>query len=103
MAFAAAIAAFFADPHLAKDAAYLSIGSAETKPVRVIAKQPDTLKSFGDAQIHSETHIFDVQASDVPAPQVGDRLTVNGVTYQVQSEPTADRERLVWTLNVVPL
>jgi hypothetical protein len=103
MAFASMIAALFADPVLAKSAVYLPKGASETQNVRVMAKQPDTLTSFGDAQIHSDTHIFDVQAAEIPAPQTSDRLTVDGVTYQIQSEPMADSERLVWTLNVVPL
>lgn len=103
MAFAAMIAALFADPVLAKSAVYLPKGASETQTVRVMAKQPDTLTSFGNAQIQSDTHIFDVQAAEVPTPQTGDRLSVDGVTYQVQSEPMADSERLIWTLNVVPL
>ena len=103
MVFAAMIAALFADPVLAKAAEYLPKGSLGGWPVRVIAKQPDTITSFGDARIHSSTTRFDVQASEIPQPQVGDQLTVKGVTYAVQSEPMADSERLIWTLNVVPL
>ena len=38
-----------------------------------------------------------------PGPQVGDQLTVDGAIYVIQSEPVADRERLIWTLDVVPL
>ena len=103
MVFALGLAALFADPHLAKSAAYLSKGSTEPKLVRVMSKQPDMLTNYGDAQIHSSTSMFDVQAAEVPTPQVGDQLTVEGITYQIQSEPMADRERLVWTLDVAPL
>lgn len=102
MAFASAIAALFADPVLAKAAEYLPKGGLGGIAVRVIARQPDTLTSFGEARIHSSTSLFDVQAAEVPNPQVGDRLTVDGITYAVQAEPMADRERLVWTLDVVP-
>lgn len=101
MAFAEAIAALFADPHLAKSAAYLPKGSTESKSVRVITKQPDTVTSFSDARLHSSTNLFDVQAAEVPNPKAGDQITLNSVTYQVQSEPVADSERLVWTLDVV--
>jgi len=103
MVFAAMIAALFADPSLAKPAEYLPKGGLGGKAVRVIAKQPDTLTSFGEARIHSSTTRFDVQASEIPHPQVGDQLTVGGIAHVIQSEPIADSERLVWTLDVVPL
>lgn len=103
MAFQAMIAALFADPSLTKAAEYLPKGGLGGWPVRVIAKQPDTLTSFGEARIHSSTTRFDIQASEIPQPQVGDQLAVRGVTYVIQSEPMADSERLVWTLDVVPL
>ncbi len=103
MVFATMIAALFADPSLAKPAEYLPKGGLGGKAVRVITKQPDTLTSFGEARIHSSTTLFDIQAAEVASPQVGDQLTVNGVTYVIQSEPMADSERLVWTLDMVPL
>lgn len=103
MAFAAMIAALFADPVLAKSAVYLPRGASETQTVRVIAKQPDTITSFGEVRFHNTTTLFDIQAAEVATPEVGDQLTVDGAAYAVQSEPTADRERLVWTLDVVLL
>lgn len=101
MAFDAMIAALFADPVLAKSAAYLPKGANEARAVRVIMKRPDTLTSFGGAQIHSATSLLDVQAAEVPSPQVGDQFTVDRAAYVVQSEPMADSERLVWTCDVV--
>ena len=103
MAFAEAVVAFFADPHLTKNAAYIPIGNTEPKRIRVIVKQPDAVTSFGEARLHNSTNLFDVQASEVANPHIGDQLTVDGVTYQVQSEPMADTERLIWTLDVVPV
>ena len=103
MAFEAAIAALFADPVLAKPVEYLPKGGLGGKAVRVIAKQPDTITSFGEARLHSSTTLFDVQAAEVPNPQIGDQLMVSGIIYTIQAEPVADRERLVWTLDVVPL
>ncbi len=103
MSFADMMAALFADPILSKEALYQSNGSADVFSVSVMAKQPDVLTGFGAGHIHSATVLFDVQSKDVPQPQVGDRLTVDGVTYAIQSEPTADRDRLIWTLNVVPM
>lgn len=98
MSFASMIAALFADPVLSKPAVYQPVtGSALT--LRVMAKQPDALTGFGEARIHTETALFDVQTADVAQPMAGDRLTLEGVSYIVQSEPTADRDRLIWTLN----
>ena len=101
MSFVDMIVALFADSVLAKDAVYQPQGSSGFA-VRVMAKQPDVITGFGDASIHSATTLFDVQVKDVLQPAVGDRLTVDGVAYIIQSEPVADRERLVWTLNVRP-
>lgn len=103
MVFAAMIAALFVDPVLAKAAEYLPKGSLGGWPVRVIAKQPDTITSFGDARLHSSTTLFEVQVAEVPTPKIGDQLTVGGLSYVIQSEPVADSERLVWTLDMVPL
>ena len=101
MSFASMIAALFTDPVLSKTAVYQSVtGSALT--LRVMAKQPDALTGFGEAHIHMETALFNVQTADVAQPMVGDRLTIDGISYIVQSEPTADRDRLIWTLNTRP-
>jgi len=101
MGFASMIAVLFADPVLSKTAVYQPVtGSALT--LRVMAKQPDALTGFGEARIHTETALFDVQTADVAQPMAGDRLMFEGVSYIVQSEPTADRDRLIWTLNTRP-
>ncbi len=95
------ITALFADPILSRLAIYQPQGSSSFA-LRVVARQPDALIGFGDGQIHTATSLFEVQARDVAQPVIGDQLTVDGVTYIVQSEPTADSDRLIWTLNVRP-
>ncbi len=102
MAFAAMVGALFADHFLTKPAAYQPQGSSGSFAIRVIAKQPDTLTDYGGGQIHTAITLFDVQVADVPNPAIGDRLTVDDIIYAVQSEPTADTNRLIWTLNVRP-
>lgn len=102
MSFPAMIDQLFTDPVLSKPATYLVAGTPTLYPVRVIAKQPDTVVGFGAGQLHVSTTLFDVRAWEVPEPAVDDQLTCDGVTYTVQSEPKADRERLVWTLDVRP-
>ena len=102
MSFADLISPLFVDPVLSTVGFYQPKGGTGFD-IRVVAKQPDTLTNYGDAQIHSSTSLFDVQSKEVPSPQVGDQLIVEGVTYQVQSEPRVDRERLIWTLDVAEL
>ena len=70
---------------------------------RFIAKQSDVVESFGDTRLALATHRFDVMASEVASPKEGERLTVNGQTYQVVGEPIADHDRLIWTLTGAPL
>ncbi len=102
MSFDDMIAALFTDPILSKAAVYLPKGSAEAIDIRVMTKQPDIITDFGEGQIHAATTLFEVQRKEIAQPQTGDRLTVDGITYIVQSEPVGDRERLIWRLDVIP-
>lgn len=102
MAFPGMIDQLFADPVLSKPATYLAYGTSTPYPVRVIAKQPDTVVGFGEGQFHTTTMLFDVRASEVLEPTVGDKITLGADTFNVQSEPKLDREGLVWTLDVSP-
>ena len=101
MGFDDMIAALFVDPILSKAAVYTP-QTGSSFALRVMAKQPDTLTGFGEGQLHTPTALFEVRTADVPQPEIGDRLTVDGETFVIQSEPTADRERLIWTLNTRP-
>jgi hypothetical protein len=82
------------------DAVYTPAGS-EPVLVRVIARCPDTIVSFGETRIHAETATFEVRASEVANPRPGDQLTVDGETSIVQGEPKRrDPDQLVWSLDV---
>ena len=102
MSFKDMMTVLFADPVLSKPATWLPQDGSGGFALTVMGRQPDVLTDFGGGQIHSETALFDVRVADVPNPAVGDRLTVGSVNYVVQSEPTADSERLIWTLNTRP-
>ena len=102
MAFSGMIDQLFTDPVLSKPATYLAFGTSIPYLVRVISKQPDTVVGFGDGQLHVSTVLFDVRSLEIPEPAKGDQITYDGITYIVQSEPKADRERLVWTLDMRP-
>jgi hypothetical protein len=84
------------------DAVYAPAGG-EPVSVRVIARRPDTIVSFSETRIHTETATFEVRASEVAEPRPGDQLTVGSESFLVQGEPERrDPDRLVWTLGVRP-
>ena len=101
-AFPAAIDLIFADPNMAVDAQWLPGGALPGATIRAIRKAPDHLTSFGGAQVWSETVQVDVRVSEVPDPKPGDHLVIDGETFEIQGEPSRDRERLVWTLDLRP-
>ena len=45
------------------------------------------------------THWYNVVA-DMPNPASGDLIRIGAEDFIVQGEPKADRERLIWTLNM---
>jgi len=100
-AFAAAMDAIFADQNMAAEATWTPQGGAPM-PVRVIRKAPDELTTFGAARILSDTTIVDVRVSEMPSPKPGDAIIIGADTFTIQGEAKRDRERLIWTLELVP-
>jgi len=100
-AFAAAMDAIFADVHLAVDATWYPAGGAP-QPVRVIRKAPDEVTSFGSTQILSDTTLVDVRVSEMANPKPGDGIAIGADNFTIQGEPKRDRDRLLWTLELVP-
>ncbi len=100
-AFAAAMDALFQDVNLGFDATWYPAGGAPV-PVRVIRKAPDEVTSFGSAQILSDTTLVDVRVSEMPDPKPGDGISIGAENFTIQGEPRRDRDRLLWTLELVP-
>ena len=100
-AFALAVDALFADPHLAREATY-EPADGDPFPVCVIARRSDAITDFGEARLWSETTRFDVRVGEVGNPRPGDRLVLADESFEVQGEPVRDRERLIWTLDTRP-
>ena len=100
-ALAAAFDALFADPNVGRDAVYMSAGG-EPVTVRIVHRRADTISEFGDARVWSETIRLDVRVSAVAEPRPGDGFEIDGEAFVVQGEPTRDRERLVWTVELRP-
>lgn len=101
-AFAAAVDALFADPHLARDALWRPGGAGDGVPVRVIARRPDRLVDFAGTRIVSATALFDLRVAEAPGIAEGDALEVDGEVFVVQGVPQRDAERLVWTVDARP-
>ena len=100
-AFAVAVDLLFADPNITREAVYVSEGGSPLL-VRVATHRADDVTTFGDTRLWSETTRIDLRVSEVPSPRPGDRLELDGEAFLVQGEPTRDRERLIWTLNLRP-
>jgi len=100
-AFAAAMDALFANVNLGLDATWYPAGGAP-QPVRVIRKAPDEVTGFGSAQILSDTTLVDVRVSEMANPKPGDGISIGAENFTIQGEPKRDRDRLLWTLELVP-
>jgi hypothetical protein len=101
LAFAAAMDAIFNDANMAADATWTPQGGLPL-PVRVIRKAPDEMTTFGAARILSDTTIVDVRFSEMPSPKPGDTIIIGADSFTIQGELKRDRERLVWTAELVP-
>ncbi len=99
-AFAVAMDAIFADVNMAVDATWYPAGGAP-QPIRVIRKAPDEVTGFGSAQILSDTTNIDVRVSEMADPKPGDGIAIGAENLKIQGEPKRDRDRLLWTLELV--
>lgn len=100
-AFDAAMARIYANPALAVGAVWLPGGMSPGRAIRIIRKAPDDLTDYGSARIWSETLRVDVRVAEVATPAPGDAFVIEGERFTVQGEPVRDRERLIWTLELV--
>ena len=101
LAFENALAVLFADPNIGVEAFYTSDGGTPV-PVRAVVRRPDEVTNFGDARLWSETTRIDLRVAEVPNPRPGDRIEIGGDAFLIQGEPVRDRERLVWTVDLMP-
>jgi hypothetical protein len=98
-AFASALDAVFADPHISREAVYVAVGATPVV-VRVVARRADAVPDFSGARIWFETTRLDLRVAEVPNPRPGDRIEIDGEAFLIQGEPVRDRERLVWTVDL---
>lgn len=97
-----ALSVMFANPVMARDANWYPGGAGPGQPLRVILRSPDTISAFGAARVWSETVIADIRVAEAPSLASGDRIDIDEVPHTVQGEPVRDRERVIWTAELVP-
>jgi len=100
--FATAMERIFANVDMAVAAVWISGGTSEERPIRVIHRAPDQITEFGATRILSDTTTVDVRVSELPEPRPGDLIILGTDSYVIQGEPVRDTERLTWTLDLRP-
>ncbi|MBU2962748.1 hypothetical protein KO516_21420 [Citreicella sp. C3M06] len=101
-AFSAAMLTLFANGDLAVDAIWTPVATGVPVDCRAVRRSPDQVAEFQGVRMHVSTDLFDVRQSQVPNPRPGDAFACGGDSFVIQSEPEADAERLIWTLDVRP-
>ncbi|MBP6677473.1 MAG: hypothetical protein KA156_00135 [Paracoccus sp.] len=101
-AFATAMDRIFSHPDMGISAVWIAGGTSEERPIRLIRRAPDRITEFGSARILSDTLTADIRVSDLPEPRPGDLIVIGADSFSVQGEPIRDRDRLVWTVELVP-
>ena len=101
-AFTAALDVLFSDPNLSTPALYQQAGIGVEQAIRVMRRNPDRTVEFGAARLISDSVVLDVRVSDCPELAAGDRFEIAGEIFTVQGSPQSDRERLIWTVELLP-
>ncbi len=100
--FAAAMDRIFGHLDMSVSAVWIASGTSEERPIRLIRRAPDRITEFGSARILSETQTADIRVSDLPEPRPGDLIVIGAESYAIQGEPIRDRDRLIWTVELMP-
>ena len=100
--FAAAMDRIFTHASMAAPALWISATTSEERPIRIIRRAPDRVTDFGAGRFVSDTMVVDVRVADLPAPRPGDLIVIGTESFAIQGEPIRDRDRLIWTVELVP-
>lgn len=106
-----ALDAIFGEPG-SEEAGFVRTGEM-ARPIRIIRTRPDRSKGYGRITILPKTILVEIQASDVPDPQEGDRIAIgttiitgeafDGEWFTLRGEPLGDVEGLSWTCAAEPM
>lgn len=100
-AFDLATSALFADPNLSVEIWHRDMSGFFTR-TRGILRQPDEITEFGAARLLSDTTRIDIRVADIANPRPDEQILIGEEMFLVQGEPVRDRERLIWTVDLVP-
>ncbi len=101
-AFSAAMNRIFGHPDMATSAVWIAAGTSEERPIRLIRRAPDRITEFGSARILSESLTADIRISEFTDPREGDLIVIGADSFAIQGEPIRDRDRLIWTVELIP-
>ncbi|MBC9248607.1 hypothetical protein H4P12_18270 [Paracoccus sp. 11-3] len=101
-AFSASMDLIFGHPDMGTSAVWIAAGTSEERQIRLIRRAPDRITEFGSARILSDTLTADIRISDLGDPRQGDLIVIGAESFAMQGEPMRDRDRLVWTVDLVP-
>lgn len=99
-AFAAMIAAMFRDMNMTVAASYTPPGGGAGASLRIILRMSDDIGEFGSSRVKVTSRLADVRVADLANPEKGGTLLVGTENYRISAAPMADRERLVWRLEL---
>ncbi|WP_027285911.1 head-tail joining protein [Rubritepida flocculans] len=94
-AFAAAMAALLADPHLGAAALYRQGGSGPAVPVRVLRSSPDRVGEAFGTEIVAATDLLSVAIATLPDLAPGDSFTLGDELLTV-TQAERDATGTVW-------
>ncbi|MDB6183096.1 head-tail joining protein [Paracoccus fistulariae] len=101
-AFSAAMNRIFGHPDMSVSAVWIAADTSEERPIRLIRRAPDRITEFGSARILSETLTVDIRISELTDPREGDLIVIGADSFAIQGEPIRDRDRLIWTVELIP-
>ncbi len=101
-AFSAAMNRIFGHPDMSVSAVWIAADTSEERPIRLIRRAPDRITEFGSARILSETLTADIRISEFTDPREGDLIVIGADSFAIQGEPIRDRDRLIWTVELIP-
>jgi hypothetical protein len=61
----------------------------------VIHRLPDKITDVFDARVHSETDMFEVRLSDIPASKTLQSIVLDSKRYILQGQPIKDQHNLI--------
>lgn len=71
--------------------------------ILVIPRRPEQLLELGEGRIHAEDPQLEFRVSEIPNPQRGDEIVLQGRTYRLEAEPRLEQHHLVWVVDTLPV